>query len=755
MARKTKYSVVDDELIDWIIKEEGFLDKPTDIGDGKVTIGSGLTDPKWIDKYKKKGYWSKEDNRKAVAEELQKRSEWAEDTLPNWGSLPANTKKAMLSYKYNYDFTRENSPKLFGAMESGNFIEAVRQMDATSKNPKFKKGLQDRRDREQQWGLQGLFEKPTLDSSYEYPDATTLVNPYTAKIQNITFTDQYVPTSPAYNLVEADKVSAEINEYDKVRRAIDAQAAYRRLIQDNAWENQEPKRYVPTSGINYVIDSYAEGGKLDRKKSWDELSMKEKADMIRVAVDNGITTLPEIREKYNEFAMGGDTEETYEGRQLPEVEVIAPRKWFVGYDENANPIYTTDYRQSQEYLQNQIPLSDIEQSRRQWAFKNKGANGQVRPGLHGDAADLDQAAQIGIGTALSPFAYKGITGLLANPVVDAALTVDGVINAPSRIKEGIGDINNGNYGSAAWNFGTTALDILGGSNLAKKTLSNMKNMKRFNVMRVNSPYSNLQVEPEETILPEEVSSAISKYADSQKNAVRQMNERMSNQEYASMIKGNSNPKYAVEGKPLYIEGKDSGTAKETSKFFMNEIQRVVENPFEQVPMSLDAMNAIYNNQAFALPYSRYAYLPKKDALLSGSYIRPKSSNALRQHQYSILKAHEGSHVYAHPGKESPLHPHLSGFNKNYFGDANGSELSARGTQLKNYFDKKTLTADELKYASKHYVEDTGIDNNMTEMFGQIKTAEKKNPNIWEDMAKWFSAVSPAVVIGSITKGNNE
>jgi len=309
---KANFSVVNDELIDWVIREEGFLNKPTDIGDGKVTIGSGLTDPKWIEKYKKKGYWSKEDNRKAVAEELQKRSDWAEDTLPNWDTLPINAKRAMLSYKYNYDFTRDNSPKLFGAMENGNFVEAIRQMDATSKNPKFKKGLQARREREQQWGLQGLFDRPSSDRKYEYPDATTVVNPYTAKIQNITFTDQAVPTNPSDNLIEAEKVSAEVNEYDKVRRALDTQAAFRRLIQDNAWENQEPKKYVPSSGINYIVDPYAEGGKLDRKKSWDELSVKEKADMMRVAVENGITSLSEIKDKYNEFAENADIEEIVE-----------------------------------------------------------------------------------------------------------------------------------------------------------------------------------------------------------------------------------------------------------------------------------------------------------------------------------------------------------------------------------------------------------------------------------------------------------
>lgn len=45
------------------------------------------------------------------------------------------------------------------------------------------------------------------------------------------------------------------------------------------------------------------------KTAWDNLSMNEKAAMIKVAVSNGITNLQEIKDKYNEFAEGGDTNE--------------------------------------------------------------------------------------------------------------------------------------------------------------------------------------------------------------------------------------------------------------------------------------------------------------------------------------------------------------------------------------------------------------------------------------------------------------
>ena len=41
------------------------------------------------------------------------------------------------------------------------------------------------------------------------------------------------------------------------------------------------------------------------KTAWENLSMREKAAMIKVAVGNGITNLQEIKDKYNEFAEGG------------------------------------------------------------------------------------------------------------------------------------------------------------------------------------------------------------------------------------------------------------------------------------------------------------------------------------------------------------------------------------------------------------------------------------------------------------------
>lgn len=65
----------------------------------------------------------------------------------------------------------------------------------------------------------------------------------------------------------------------------------------NVTSKFETPKFVPKHKF------YDEGGYLDN--TWDSLSLADKAEMIKVAVANGITALPEIRSAYNEFAKGG------------------------------------------------------------------------------------------------------------------------------------------------------------------------------------------------------------------------------------------------------------------------------------------------------------------------------------------------------------------------------------------------------------------------------------------------------------------
>lgn len=76
----------------------------------------------------------------------------------------------------------------------------------------------------------------------------------------------------------------------------------------------------------------------------------------------------------------------------------------------------------------------------------------------------------------------------------------------------------------------------------------------------------------------------------------------------------------------------------------------------------------------------------------------------------------------------------------YFSARNGTELTGRGTQIKDYYGLSSpdqeITEDMLRYAAKNYIKDTGMDNNMTEFFKSIVD--------WKEAAKWLSKWSTII-----------
>lgn len=103
-------------------------------------------------------------------------------------------------------------------------------------------------------------------------------------------------------------------------------------------------------------------------------------------------------------------------------------------------------------------------------------------------------------------------------------------------------------------------------------------------------------------------------------------------------------------------------------------------------------------------------------------------------------SHEMDHAIHIPG-EAP-----KGFDtsltdlSDYFNVRNGTELTGRGTQIKDYYGLSSpdqeITEDMLRYAAKNYIKDTGMDNNMTEFFKSIVD--------WKEAAKWLSKWSTII-----------
>ena len=103
-------------------------------------------------------------------------------------------------------------------------------------------------------------------------------------------------------------------------------------------------------------------------------------------------------------------------------------------------------------------------------------------------------------------------------------------------------------------------------------------------------------------------------------------------------------------------------------------------------------------------------------------------------------SHEMDHAIHVPG-EAP-----KGFDtsltdlSDYFSARNGTELTGRGTQIKDYYGLSSpdqeITEDMLRYTAKNYIKDTGMDNNMTEFFKSIVD--------WKEAAKWLSKWSTII-----------
>ena len=117
-------------------------------------------------------------------------------------------------------------------------------------------------------------------------------------------------------------------------------------------------------------------------------------------------------------------------------------------------------------------------------------------------------------------------------------------------------------------------------------------------------------------------------------------------------------------------------------------------------------------------------------------------------------SHEMDHAIHIPG-EAP-----KGFDtsltdlSDYFNVRNGSELTGRGTQIKDYYGLSSpdqeITEDMLRYAAKNYVKDTGMDNNMTEFFKSI--VDWKEAAKW--LSKWSTMIGTPVTISKMNKYDN-
>ena len=128
--------------------------------------------------------------------------------------------------------------------------------------------------------------------------------------------------------------------------------------------------------------------------------------------------------------------------------------------------------------------------------------------------------------------------------------------------------------------------------------------------------------------------------------------------------------------------------------------------------------------------------------------RDKLDKYTNRQQNDIL-SHEFAH-YVYEPTESPDIDQSDWIQ--YFKNRNGTEQSARGTQLKNYFGldrgDQNITPEMWEYAKLNYVNDTGIDNYMSYWFNKVK------PKDIEKYVKWLNENSVATPL-LLSNGNSE
>lgn len=165
-------------------------------------------------------------------------------------------------------------------------------------------------------------------------------------------------------------------------------------------------------------------------------------------------------------------------------------------------------------------------------------------------------------------------------------------------------------------------------------------------------------------------------------------------------------------------------------------------PFSVAKEITDLDNPIARNIIGSIVYLKGNYEPGFATMLRGGRPVVKLNLPhLKAYNWdpSAVAAHEYAHalerVYRVPNPPTfidfdKLRPSVS----NYFQIHDNTELVARGSQIKNYFgfndNSQELTGDMLKYAAKHYTKDTGLNNNMNEMFNAITD--------WDEAANWFN-----------------
>lgn len=265
---------------------------------------------------------------------------------------------------------------------------------------------------------------------------------------------------------------------------------------------------------------------------------------------------------------------------------------------------------------------------------------------------------------------------------------------------------------------------------------------RISEIQANQAFEKYPQRIGDIIQRNKLNSEISKYANSQVDPMLSIQKRLEDPEYVKMLKNNN---FYFDGDIKYFENLDEYNIPEEmvniiTENFLKKRPEYQNIPIETVKDTVKKYVLIPQIQSG----SPFAYGIKNKPLgivgIQDPLIYPEIPYKGTR-RYNILKSHETNHALTIPKTKPPIDV----YGREYFSKENGTEIAARGTQIKDYFNKKKISAEELQYAAENYVKDTGLDNNMSDLFSIIRRNAQKDPEVWKKLAKWISEVSPAVI----------
>ena len=402
---------------------------------------------------------------------------------------------------------------------------------------------------------------------------------------------------------------------------------------------------------------------------------------------------------------------------LDEVNVTAPKKQdasanafsrYLTMSNDNTQVNNLPHREYNTHLKNNAERGAKDHALWEKEHPNLTAWGEVAGAIPFGVASIPLAAATGqtlLGTAAGQAVKSGITKVLSNPLVEAA---NGAI--------GLGFAGKGAYDVSQGKFTPeTAMDFMGLypasrslTGLAKPSTINRSTKGILGSNSGSNPFINEDIVFNYKQDPLEMHYARAK------------------------AKG-----YNPDKIEYYNLTEDS----ERNMQLMQELAK-------KYNMTPEELLKVYRNHLDTKSGHAAALTDRRNTIIHDGKLPDSHASAILSHEVD-----HALHLPDEPVPDNTFFPRIK-LGSDYFMKENNTEVAARGSQLHDYFGHtgtEPITADELKYAKEHYVKDTGINNNISNMLWSI--------NDYDALAKWMTKYSTGIVplgiIGNNQLNNNE